>query len=336
MVRAYAAIGPKCHLEPFQFTRERIGFFEVEIEISHCGICYSDVHLIDGDFAQITYPFVPGHEIIGKITKRGRMVKGFALGEQVGVGWQSGSCFSCEWCMQGDEHLCPVQQATCIGNYGGFAESIRVDSRFVHPIPKELSFSPAAASSLLCGGLTVYSAFRSSRVSSPMKVGVIGIGGLGHLALQFAHAFGCEVTGFSTTPEKENDARTFGAHHFVLTKDSEAMRKTVNSLDFVLSTVYVNLDWSLYFDILRPNGTLCVVGIMPGSMEIPSGSLTRGQKIVRGSPTGNRSTMREMLEFAALHGIRAEVEVVEMRRVNEAIERLRRNQARYRIVLTND
>lgn len=332
-INAYAALAAKNPLERFQYDPEELGPDDVEVTITHCGICHSDVHLIDDDWEMSTYPLVPGHEIVGTINALGSNVAHLESGQRVGIGWQRSACLSCEWCICGQENLCPEQQAICAGHYGGFAESIRTDSRFVFPVPENLASENVGP--LLCGGITVYSPLRRYHVEPQMKVGVIGIGGLGHLALQFARAFGCEVTAFSTTSTKEAEAREFGAHRFICSRESAALEQAANSLDFVLNTVYADLEWATYLDILRPNGKLCTVGASVAPISIPTFPLVVGQKTVCGSVIGGRTMIQEMLEFAARHDIQAKTEVLPMAEVNTALQRVRNNLARYRLVLRN-
>ena len=331
-IRCYAAFAPQAAVKPHSYEPEPLGAFDVEIAITHCGICHSDIHLIDNDWGISTYPLIPGHEIVGTIRACGSEVRHLAVGQRVGVGWQSGSCLECEWCLEGEEPCCASQQATCVGRPGGFAEAIRLDGRFAHPIPAELASETVAP--LLCAGITVYTPLKTG-VRPASRVGVIGIGGLGHLAIQFASAYGCDVTAFSTTPEKEEEARRLGARHFVVSADPRQMVQAANSVDFLLSTVTAPLDWKAWLDVLRPKGTLCILGASPGTLDIAPMALIVGQKSVRGSAIGSRATTREMLALAARHGIRAQTEVMPLSEVNAAITRVRRNEARYRVVLAN-
>ena len=330
-IHAHAAMAPRQTLNPFQYEPAGLGPWDVEVAITHCGICHSDIHLIDNDWGISSYPLVPGHEIIGTVEDAGAEVKHLKKGQRVGVGWQRGSCLVCEQCLKGNENLCPENRATCVGNHGGFAERIRVDSRFAFPIPDALASENAAP--LLCGGATVYSPLKNYGIVPSMRIGVIGIGGLGHLALQFANAFGCEVTAFSSTPDKEKEAGSFGAHRFIASANLAAPKKAAGSLDFILSTVFANLDWNTYLQLLRPNGKLCFVGVPAAPIQIHIGALLGGQKSVCASVIGSRNTIREMLDFAARHDIQAKTEVLPMAEVNKAIEKVRANKARYRMVL---
>jgi uncharacterized zinc-type alcohol dehydrogenase-like protein len=332
-INCLAAHAAKQQLRPFQYDPPELGPGDVEVKITHCGVCHSDLHLINNEWGISVYPMVPGHEIIGHVSALGKNVKSLKLGLRVGVGWQAGACLECDYCLRGEENLCTQNQPTCVGRPGGFAESIRVHSHFAFPIPEAIESEKAGP--LLCGGITVFTPLRVFTVTPLMRVGVIGIGGLGHLALQFLRAFGCEVTAFSSTPGKEAEAKKFGAHHFADSRDSADMAKLRASFDFLLSTVCVDLDWNAYLDLLRPKGKLCIVGVVAQPLSIPAFPLIAGQKTLCGSNTGGIGTMREMLEFVARHGIRPQVELKPMAEANAALARLASNQVRYRLVLAN-
>ncbi len=306
---------------------------EVEVKISHCGVCHSDVHLIDNDWGISKYPFIPGHEIVGTVTAVGGLVRDRKAGERVGIGWQADSCGICEWCRRGEEHLCAKSQPTCIGRNGGYAERIRVNARFAIPVPEALESENVAP--LLCGGITVYSPLRNHGVRPSSRVGVIGIGGLGHMGLQFARAFGAEVTAFSTSKEKEKEARQMGAHKFVNTRDTGALKKVAGCFDFILSTVSADQDWPGYVQALRPKGMLCVVGASPTPIQVSAMSLIGGQKAISGSPSGSPADLAEMLDVAARHGVKAVTERFAMAKANDAIAKVKKNQVRYRAVLAN-
>ena len=331
-VDCYAARSQGQALTAHRYDPSPLGAHEIEVEITHCGLCHSDIHLIDNDWGISSYPLIPGHEVIGMVRDAGPQVTGVKSGQRVGIGWQCGSCLECRWCRSGQETCCPKAQPTCIGRPGGFAKSIRIDGRFAYSIPEALDSAEAAP--LLCAGITVYTPL--SRYARPQsRVGVIGIGGLGHLALRFAHAFGCEVTAFSTSPDKGDEAVSLGADHFVVSNDAKAMAAAAGSLDVLLSTVTAGLDWDAWMQVLAPRGTLCLVGAAPGPMNVTSGTLITGAKSIAGSNIGDRVVMQEMLEFAARQRISASVETMPMGQVNAAIEKVKRNQARYRVVLAN-
>lgn len=330
-IACFAAFRAKDRLREFSYEEpQQLGAFDVLIEISHCGICHSDIHLIDNDWRISTYPLVPGHEIVGTIARIGQAVVDRKIGQRVGVGWQAGSCMRCEWCLRGEEHLCDDNAAVAVGHYGGFADKVVVDSRFTFPLPDRLDSVKAAP--LLCGGVTVYSPIRRLMKATD-KVGVIGIGGLGHLALQCARAFGCEVTAFSHDPDKEKAAKRFGADYFVSSTDKKKLATLRRRFDFLLTTVNIKLDWQVYLEMLRPNGRLIVIGAVNEPLEIPAGAIISGQKGVIASVIGSRHLIQEMLEFASHHHIAPETEVVALRDVNRAIAKIRKGQARYRMVL---
>jgi alcohol/geraniol dehydrogenase (NADP+) len=318
---AYAAKHAKARLEPFRYEPKPLADDEVEIAISHCGICHSDVHLVDGEWGD-WFPLVPGHEIVGTVVAS----RAFAPGDRVGVGWQRNSCGECEYCRAGDEVLCSKNEATCQGNFGGFADRIRVNERFAFKIPKELPSETAAP--LLCGGVTVYTPLRKF-ADQGSRVGVIGIGGLGHLALQFARAVGCEVTAFSRAADKEPEARRFGADHFATGDPAKG------SLDLILNTAHAAPDMDAYLGALRPKGVFCQLGAVPTPLVVPAMPLITGSRSVTGSAIGSPAVIREMLALAAQKGIAATTEVAPMRQANEALDRTRRNLARYRMVLAN-
>ena len=332
-IHGLAAHAAGAVLLPFKYHVEDLAPHDVEVNITHCGVCHSDVHLIDNDWGISKYPFIPGHEIVGEITAVGSEVRSRKPGERVGIGWQANSCGICEWCLQGDEHLCPKSQPTCVGRNGGYADTVRVNSRFAIPIPEVLDSENVAP--LLCGGITVYSPLRNRLARPASRVGIVGIGGLGHMGLQFARAFGCEVTAFSTSKNKEAEARTLGAHHFVNTLDTGALKKVAGSLDLILSTVSADQDFQSLVNALRPKGALVLLGASPSALQISPFSLLAGQKAIAGSPTGSPRDLNEMLDVAARHNVKAITESFPMKKANEAITRVKKNQVRYRAVLAN-
>ncbi len=331
-IHGFAAYEQRGSLRPLEYEAGELGPYDVEVRVEYCGICHSDIHLIDDDWAMTTYPFIPGHEIVGVVTALGTLAGRLRVGQRVGIGWQSGSCMQCEWCGRGSENLCRHSAATCVGRHGGYADAVRADSRFAFPIPEGLD--PASAAPLLCGGITVFSPLRHLGVKPWSRVGVVGIGGLGHLALRFARAFGCEVTAFSTSAGKEEESAHLGAHNFVLLKDPDQMAKTHDSLDFILTTPHMDLDWVGLVNALRPKGILCAVGAPATAvLNVPPILLLLKEKKICGSNTGGRATIEEMLGFAARHNIGAIVEVMPMAQVNAALGKVRAGKARYRMVL---
>jgi uncharacterized zinc-type alcohol dehydrogenase-like protein len=320
-------------LVAYKYEPGELKAHELEVKISHCGICHSDIALIDNDWGMSKYPFIPGHEIVGTVTAVGGEVLDRKVGERVGIGWQADSCGICEWCRQGDEHLCASAQPTCVGRNGGYADSVRVNSRFAIPVPENLGSEGVGP--LLCGGITVYSPLRNHGVRPSSRVGIVGIGGLGHMGLQFAKAFGAEVTALSTSKDKEEEALEMGAHHFVNTRDMGALKKIAGSFDFVLSTVSADQDWQALVNCLRPKGTMCVVGVPPSPITIQAFPLIAGQRAIAGSPTGSPRDLFEMLDVAARHGVKAITELFPMAKANEAIAKVKKSKVRYRAVLAN-
>lgn len=331
-IQGLAAHAAGAQLLPFRYSPGELGPYEIEVHVSHCGVCHSDVHLIDNDWGISRFPLVPGHEIVGTVTSVGSAVRDHTPGQRVGIGWQADSCGICEWCRSGQEHLCPKAQPTCVGRHGGFADAVRVNSRFAIPIPDALDSLSAAP--LLCAGITVYSPLRNLNARPSSRVGVIGIGGLGHLALQFARVFGSEVTAFSTSKEKEAEALSLGAHAFVNTRETSALKKVAGSFDLILSTVSGDLELQHFIAALRPKGTLCILGASPKPLQIPGFSLISTECAVTGSNTGSPRDLHEMLDIAARHNIKAVTERFAMKDANTAITRVKKNQVRYRAVLT--
>jgi uncharacterized zinc-type alcohol dehydrogenase-like protein len=332
-IQGLAAHAAGAELLPFRYDPGTLGPQEVEIGITHCGICHSDLHLIANDWGISQYPFIPGHEIVGSVTAVGADVSSLEVGQRVGLGWQSNSCGMCEWCTRGMENLCPAAEATCVHRNGGYADRVRANARFVIPVPEALESAQAAP--LLCGGITVYNPFRTHGINPSSRVGVVGIGGLGHIAIQFARVFGAEVTAFSTSAAKEEEVRALGAHNFVNTRESKAMKEVAGSQDFILSTVNADQDWGVFVQALRPTGTLCFVGVPPSPVSVSAFPLISGIRTLTGNPTGSPYRLREMLDVAARHGVKAQIESFSMSKANDAIEKVKRNKVRYRAVLTN-
>ena len=320
-------------LVPYRYEPGELQPNDVEVKISHCGVCHSDIHLIDNDWGNSKYPFVPGHEIVGTVSAVGKDVKDRTVGERVGIGWQADSCGICEWCRQGDEHLCASGQATFVGRNGGYADAVRVNSRFAIPVPEGLESENVAP--LLCAGITVYSPLRRHGVGPFSRVGVVGIGGLGHLGLQFAKAFGAEVTALSTSKDKEAEALELGATSFVNTRDTAELKKVAGSFDLVLSTVSADQDWQALVNSLRPKGTLCIVGVPPSPISLQAFPLISGERSVAGSNTGSPRDLHEMLDVAARHGVKAITERFAMAKANDAIAKVKKGKVRYRAVLAN-
>jgi uncharacterized zinc-type alcohol dehydrogenase-like protein len=330
-IDAYAAMSAGERLQPYRFTPPDLGPNDVEIAVTHCGICHSDLHLIEDEWGMSAYPLVPGHEVVGTVTQAGSGVSGLTPGQRVGVGWQAGADLTCETCASGYENLCASAQPTCVGREGGFADRIRVDSRFAFPILDALSSEHAAP--LLCAGITVFAPLARHGVGEGTRLGVIGIGGLGHLALQYGRAMGAHVTAFSHSPAKRDEAMGLGAHAFV--DMSGGLEAHAGSCDFLLSTVSADLPWADLIGALKPNGTLCIVGVPASEVHFPAFPLIAGQRGVVGSAIGSPAEIRAMLEFSARHGVAPRIERFPMDEVNAALDRLRANRLRYRAVLEN-
>lgn len=334
-IQAWAARGPKQKLELMSVGSSELGAEEVEIIVEHCGICHSDLSMINNDWGISNYPIIPGHEAVGRISAIGTAVKGLIVGQRVGVGWNSGSCMHCHECVTGQHNLCSQVLPTIAGgHHGGFADRMRAHWVWVIPLPEQLDMSSAGP--LLCGGVTVFAPLMNLNIKPTDHIGVVGIGGLGHLGLKFANAWGCEVTAFTTSASKIDEAKGFGAHHVISGYDSASILKAANSLDLLLVTVNKPLDWATLLKTLKPNGRMHVVGAVLEPMPIPAIELIFGQKSVSGSPTGSPSMLATMLEFAARHHIAPQVEHFPMSLVNDALAHLAAGKARYRIVLDAD
>jgi uncharacterized zinc-type alcohol dehydrogenase-like protein len=311
-----------------------LGDEEIEIAVEYCGLCHSDLSMIDNDWRFSVYPLVPGHEAVGKIVSMGNRVKGLQIGQRVGIGWTNASCLHCLPCIGGNQHLCGDSKATISNHPGGFAERVRAQWIWAIPLPEGVR--PEVAGPLFCGGITVFSPLVEYGISPTSRIGVVGIGGLGHLAVKFAKAWGCEVTAFTSTAAKHAEARAMGAHRVVSSGDSNEIATIAKSLDLVIVTVNVPLDWKAIMSTLAPKGRLHFAGAVLEPIPVQVFSLLDGQKCISGSPIGSPAAMAKMLAFCARHGIEPQVEHFPMSRVNDALAHLRAGKARYRIVLDAD
>jgi len=330
-IHAYAAKSAKQKLEPFDYEPGALGADEVEVKVTHCGICHSDVAMIDNDWGMTKYPFVPGHEVIGTVAAVGSNVQHVKVGQRVGVGWQSGSCGHCEWCISGQENFCAEEKDTIIGRPGGWGDRVRTSWRFAIPIPDNVASEHAGP--LMCAGTTVFSPMLHFGVTPVMRTAVVGIGGLGHLALQYLAKFGCDVTAISSSHGKEDEARQLGADHFIATKDEGAMKKAKSSFDFILATISGGVNWAEYIDALRPHGQLVIVGAPEAEVKASLATLIAAEKSIRGGRAGSPADTAKMLDFTARHGIKPMIETFPFKEVNAAVDRLRSGKARYRVVL---
>jgi len=335
MTKVDAWVAPAAHEK---FVRQQIDLGpladeEVEVEVEHCGLCHSDLSVLNDDWHTSSYPAVLGHEAIGRVVALGSATKGIAVGQRVGVGWFAGSCMHCRQCVSGAHNLCPEVAATILGHHGGFAGRVRSHWTWTLPIPNSLD--TAEAGPLLCGGVTVFNPL--ARFSAPTsRVGIVGIGGLGHMAIKFAAAMGCEVTAFTSSERKFDEARGFGARHVVSSRDSNAIGRLADTLDLLVVTVNVPLDWDAFIAALAPRGRMHVVGAVLEPIPVTMFPLLAGLKSISGSPTGSPAEMATMLDFAARHSITPQTEHFPMSQINDAFARLAAGKAHYRIVLDAD
>ena len=332
MIKAYAALEAGGKLSPFEYDPGPLGYHEVEINVEHCGICHSDLSMLNNEWGMSQYPLVPGHEIVGSISQIGEGVTGLMVGNKVGLGWHAGYCLTCHSCLSGDHNMCASAQGTIVGRHGGFAEQVRAQATSVVILPDGVD--QRSAGPLFCGGITVFNPLVQFGIMPTSKVAVIGIGGLGHMALQFFRAWGCEVTAFTSTDAKRDEALSMGAHHTINSRDIEAIGAAAGRFDLVVSTVNVKLDWNAYLETLGPRGRLHFVGATLDPLDISVFPLIGGQRQVSGSPVGNPAIIADMLTFAARHDIKPVTETYRFDQVNEALDRLRSGQARYRIVMS--
>ncbi len=330
-VHAFAATVPDGPLQPFEYELGPIGPDQVDIAVESCGICHSDLSMLENAWGITQYPFVPGHEVSGKVVKVGDQVSHIGVGDRVGLGWHAGYCMTCDQCLGGHHNMCSTAEQTIVGRHGGFADLVRAQAASVFKLPDGID--PGDAGPLLCGGITVFNPLVQFDVQPTDRVGVIGIGGLGHLALQFLNAWGCEVTAFTSSEAKREEALSMGAHRTLNSRDADELAAAAGSFDLILSTVNVKLDWNGYLGALKPRGRLHIVGATIEPLDIEAFPMILGQKSVSGSPVGSPETIARMLEFAARHGIEPVTEHFRFEQANEAFAHLEDGKARYRIVL---
>ena len=333
-IKAFAALEKGKPLTPFTYTPAALGAEEVEIKVEYCGICHSDLSMLDNEWGMSRYPFVGGHEVVGKVVATGPQAKRVKVGDRVGLGWNSGSCLCCPQCLAGDHNMCVSGESTIVGRPGGFADRVR--SHWIWAAPMPSGVDSVSGGPLLCGGITVFNPLVQFGVRSTHRVGVVGIGGLGHMALRFVNKWGCEVTAFTSSDSKHEEAKQLGAHYVVNSRDSAALRKIAGSLDFILVTVNASLDWSALLAALAPRGRIHFVGAVLEPIPVAAFGLIGGQKSVSGSPSGSPRVVDDMLAFCARHQIAPTIEEFPMSRINDAIQHVRDGKARYRVVLRND
>jgi alcohol dehydrogenase (NADP+) len=338
--RGYAAQNNKSPLAPFSFERRDPGPKDVVIDIQFCGVCHSDIHQARNEWGGAVYPMVPGHEIVGRVTRVGSAVTKFRGGDLAGVGCMVDSCRTCANCKKGEEQFCLVrtiftynspEKGTGRNTYGGYSNNIVVDEDFVLKISPKLN--PAAAAPLLCAGITTYSPMRHYKVGPGQKVGVVGLGGLGHMALKFARSFGAHVVQFTTSPGKKDDAMRLGAHEVVISKDAAAMKAQANSFDFILDTVSAAHDVEALLSLLKLDGHMAIVGVPPEPLSVPAFSLIMGRRSLVGSAIGGVRETQEMLDYCAEHGIASDIEIIPIKRIEEAFTRTVKADVKYRFVI---
>lgn len=331
---AYAAMSQGEEFVPFEFDPGVLGPEEVEIQVVACGICHSDLSVWKNEWGNAEYPFVGGHEITGIVSKVGSQVRQVKEGQRVGLGWFASSCMGCEHCLSGDHNLCNARQDLIIGHHGGFADRVRCHWAWAIPLPNVIDMHSAGP--LFCGGITVFNPIIQNGIRPTDHVGVVGIGGLGHMAIQFLDHWGCDVTAFTSSPDKADEAIGFGADRIVSSRDDTELEGIAGSLDLILVTANAALNWDLYIQALRPKGRLHIVGAVLEPIPLHVFSLLMGQKSVSSTPLGSPATMRTMLDFCARHHIAPQVETFPMSKINEAFAHLEAGKARYRVVLTRD
>jgi uncharacterized zinc-type alcohol dehydrogenase-like protein len=338
--KAYAATSATAALVPFQIERRAVGAHDVQIEIAYCGICHSDIHQVRDEWGGAKYPMVPGHEIVGRVTAVGDHVKGFKVGDLAGVGCMVDSCRACPSCQRNLEQFCEKGAAYTYNGtemdrktptYGGYSDRVVVDEAFTLKISPKLDL--AAVAPLLCAGITTYSPLRHWKTKAGDKVGVVGLGGLGHMAVKLAAALGAEVTMLSTSKSKEADARKLGAHHFGLTSDDATFKRLAGHFDLIIDTISAPHDYNKYLGLLRVEGAMVLLGVPPEPTPVAAGSLIFGRRTLSGSLIGGIKETQEMLDFCAEHGIVSEIELIPVQQVNQAYERMMKNDVRYRFVL---
>ncbi len=343
-VSGYATQGAQAPLGPFNFERRDPRPHDVQIAILYCGVCHSDLHTARNEWQRTLYPFVPGHEIVGRVTQVGKEVTAFKVGELAAVGCMVDSCRTCASCKEGLQQYCEKETIFTYNSrdkydgtvtYGGYSTQITVDETFVLHVPKAFKENelPGVAP-LLCAGITTFSPLHHWKVGKGSRVGVVGLGGLGHMALKLAHAMGAHVTLFTTSQGKTADAKRLGADEVVLSKNVDEMKKHVNSLDFILNTVSVPHNLDAFVELLRRDGTMCLVGVPPSPHPSPNtANLIFKRRKIAGSLIGGITETQEMLDFCGKHHITSDIEIIPIQKINEAYERMLKSDVKYRFVI---
>ena len=335
-IKSYAAMEAGKALELYEYDAAELSAEEVEVEVEYCGVCHSDLSMIDNEWGISNYPTIAGHEVIGRVSAMGEAAKtkGLKVGQRVGIGWTAKSCQHCDACINGEHVNCENGSTPTILNHGGFAEKLRADWQWVIPLPEKLD--PTTAGPLLCGGITVFKPLLMSNITATSRVGVIGIGGLGHIAIKLLHALGAEVVAFSSSPAKKQSILDMGADEVVNSRDPEALKALAGSFDLIISTVAVDLDWKPYFAALAPKGKFHTVGAVMKPFEVSAFELIMGDKSLTGSSTGSPGQLRSLLKLASRRDIAPKVEFFPMSKINDALDHVRAGKANYRVVLKAD
>jgi uncharacterized zinc-type alcohol dehydrogenase-like protein len=340
VTKAYAALNAKEPLAPFKFRRRDVRPNDVQVEIMYCGVCHSDIHQVRDEWGESIYPMVPGHEIVGRVIKVGNDVKKFKPGDIAGVGVMVDSCRKCKNCEKQMEQYCAEDMTGTYNSMerdgvtiaqGGYSSNIVADERYVYHISPKLDLKAVAP--LLCAGITTYSPLRYAGVTKGTRVGVIGLGGLGHMGVKFAVSFGAEVTLISTSPSKQEDAEQLGAHKFLLSTDKKQMKAAYSHFDVILNTISANHNYKKYLNLLDLNGKMLVVGLPAEDPKTSPFALIKNRRSITGSMIGGTKETQEMLDYCAEKNIVADVEVIPMKKINEAYERMIKNDVRYRFVI---
>ncbi|WP_312284842.1 NADPH-dependent aldehyde reductase Ahr [Yokenella regensburgei] len=335
-IKSYAAKEAGAELEVWEYDAGELLPDDVEVEVDYCGICHSDLSMIDNEWGISQYPLVAGHEVIGHVAALGSAAqsKGLKIGQRVGVGWTARSCGHCDACISGNQINCLEGSTATIMNRGGFANKLRADWQWVIPLPDSIDIERAGP--MLCGGITVFKPLLTHHITATSRVGVIGIGGLGHIAIKLLRAMGAEVTAFSSNPAKEQEVRTMGADKVVNSRDPQALKALAGQYDLIINTVNVSLDWQPYFEALAYSGNFHTVGAVLKPLSVPAFTLIQGDRSVSGSATGNPSELRTLMKFAGRSRVAPTTELFPMSKINEALKHVREGKARYRVVLKAD
>ncbi|HFZ8994414.1 TPA: NAD(P)-dependent alcohol dehydrogenase [Citrobacter freundii] len=336
IIKSYAAKEAGGELELYEYDAGELKAEDVEVVIDYCGICHSDLSMIDNEWGMSRYPLVAGHEVIGRVAALGSAAqdKGLKVGQKVGVGWTARSCGHCDACISGNQINCLEGAVPTILNRGGFAEKLRADWQWVIPLPDNIDITSAGP--MLCGGITVFKPLLMHHITATSRVGVIGIGGLGHIAIKLLRAMGCEVTAFSSNPAKEKEVLAMGADKVVNSRDPEALQALAGQFDLIINTVNVDLNWQPYFEALAYGGNFHTVGAVLKPLPVPAFSLISGDRSISGSATGTPYELRKLMKFAGRSKVAPTTEEFPMSQINEALRHVRKGKARYRVVLKAD